>query len=134
MYVKKMTYIDFFGKERTEDFHFNLSKAEITEMELSTTGGMSKILEKIMATQDMPALIAIFKDLLLKSYGEPSADGRRFIKSDQLRTEFEQTPAFSDLYMDLVTDADKAAEFINNIVPADMAKQAREAGLLPKGR
>lgn len=134
MYVKKMTYIDFFGKERTEDFHFNLSKAEITEMELSTTGGMSKILEKIMATQDMPALIAIFKDLLLKSYGEPSADGRRFIKSDQLRAEFEQTPAYSDLYMDLVTDADKAAEFINNTVPADMAKQAREAGLLPKGK
>lgn len=134
MYVKKMKYIDFFGKERTEDFYFNLSKAEITEMELSTTGGMSKILEKIMATQDMPALIAIFKDLLLKSYGEPSADGRRFIKSEQLRTEFEQTPAFSDLYMDLVTDADKAAEFINNIVPADMAKQAREAGLLPAGK
>lgn len=134
MYVKKMKYIDFFGKERTEDFYFNLSKAEITEMQLSTTGGMSKILEKIMATQDMPALIAIFKDLLLKSYGEPSADGRRFIKSDQLRAEFEQTPAYSDLYMDLVTDADKAAEFINNIVPADMAKQAREAGLLPAGK
>lgn len=130
MYVKKIPYTDYFGKERTEEFHFNLTKAEITEMELSTTGGMSKILEKIMATQDMPALIAIFKDLLLKSYGEPSPDGRRFVKSDKLREEFEQCPAYSEIYMSLVTDTDAAAEFINNIVPADMAKQAREAGLL----
>ena len=87
-----------------------------------------------METRDMPALISIFKDLLLKSYGEPSPDGRRFVKNDKMREEFEQNPAYSEIYMELVTNVDKAAEFINNVIPADMAKQARESGLLQAGK
>ena len=63
-------------------------------------------------------LIDLFKDLILRSYGEKSADGRRFIKSKELSTAFSQTEAYSELFMELVTDAEKAAEFVNGITPA----------------
>lgn len=129
MYTKPITYTDYLGKERTETFMFNLTKTEITQMELGTTGGMSHTLEKIMQTQDTVALADIFKDLLLKSYGEVSADGRRFIKSEEMSLEFSQTPAYDIMYMELATNEEAAAEFINNIVPADIARQAREQKL-----
>ena len=123
MLKKTIKYTDYNGVERTEDFHFNLSKAEIMEMQLTTVGGLDAYLKKIISAQDMPTLMRIFKDLVLKSYGVKSDDGRRFIKNDQLREEFEQTEAYSILYMELSTDADAAAAFVNGIIPADVAKQ-----------
>ena len=123
MLKKTIKYTDYNGVERTEDFHFNLSKAEIMEMQLTTVGGLDAYLKKIISAQDMPTLMRIFKDLVLKSYGVKSDDGRRFIKNDQLREEFEQTEAYSILYMELSTDAEAAAAFVNGIIPADVAKQ-----------
>ena len=124
----KMTikYVDYNGVEREEDFYFDLSKAEITEMELSQDGGMSNLIQKIVNTKDMPSLIKIFKQLILKSYGEKSADGRRFIKSEQLSTEFTQTPAYSELFMELATDEKAAANFINSIVPQEVSEKSKE--------
>ena len=119
MLKKSITYVDYNGVERTEDFYFNLSKAEIMEMELSTVGGLAEMINKVVATQDAPSIIRIFKDLVLKAYGEKSADGKRFIKSEALATEFSQTEAYSNLFMELATDADAAAAFVNGIVPAD---------------
>ena len=121
MLVKKVTYIDYMENERTEDLHFNLSEAELTEMELSTTGGLGEYIKKITAAQDAPAMIALFKDLVLKSYGEVSPDGRRFVKNDEIREAFSQTPAYSKIFMELAFDADAAAKFIKGIVPKDMA-------------
>ena len=118
MLKKTITYTDYNGTERTEDFYFNLSKAEITEMEMGIEGGMVEMINKIIAAKDAPAIIAIFKDLILKSYGEKSADGKRFIKSKELATAFSQTEAYSDLYMELATNAEEAAKFVNGIVPA----------------
>lgn len=123
MLKKTIKYTDYNGVERTEDFYFNLNKAEIMEMQLTTVGGLDTYLKKIISTQDVPTLMRIFKDLVLKSYGVKSDDGRRFIKNDQLREEFEQTEAYSILYMELSTDADAAAAFVNGIIPADVAKQ-----------
>lgn len=117
MLKKTFTYIDFNGVERTEDHYFNLSKAELMEMELSTTGGLAEMINKIVAAQDAPAIVKIFKDLVLKAYGQKSADGRRFIKSKELSDEFSQTEAYSQLFMELATDADAAAKFVNGIVP-----------------
>lgn len=117
MLKKTITYTDYDGVERTEDFYFNLSKAEIAEMELSTAGGLDKTINRIVAEQDGKRIIALFKDLVLKSYGKKSDDGRRFIKSQELRDEFSQTEAYSDLFMELATDADAAAAFVNGIVP-----------------
>ena len=126
MLKKTIKYVDYNGVEREEDFYFDLSKAEITEMELSQDGGMSNLIQKIVNTKDMPRLIKIFKQLILKSYGEKSADGRRFIKSEQLSTEFTQTPAYSELFMELATDEKAAANFINSIVPQEISEKSKE--------
>jgi len=123
MIKKTMTYTDYNGTERTEDHYFNLTKAEVMEMEMSTKGGLAEMINRIIAAQDQPSIIKIFKDLIIKSYGVKSPDGKRFIKNQEVIDEFVQTEAFSDLFMELATDADKAAEFINGVVPADMAKQ-----------
>ena len=126
MLKKTIKYVDYNGVEREEDFYFDLSKAEITEMELSQDGGMSNLIQKIVNTTDRPSLIKIFKQLILKSYGEKSADGRRFIKSEQLSTEFTQTPAYSELFMELATDEKAAANFINSIVPQEISEKSKE--------
>lgn len=118
MLKKTITYTDYNGTERTEDFYFNLTKAEVMEMEMGIEGGMTEMINRIVAAKDAPAIIAIFKKLILKAYGEKSADGKRFVKSDEISTSFAQTEAYSDLYMELATNADKAAEFVNGIVPA----------------
>lgn len=120
MLKKTITYTDYNGTERTEDFYFNLTKAEVMEMELSTTGGLAERIQKIVATQDAPEIIKIFKKLVLDAYGEKSADGKRFIKSDELKEGFSQTEAYSILFMELATDADAAAKFVNGIVPNDI--------------
>ena len=127
MLKKTITYTDYNGNERTEDFYFNLTKAEIMEMEMSTSGGLAEMIQKIVSAQDAPAILKIFKDLVLKAYGEKSADGKRFLKKDEngrpLSEGFEQTEAYSTLFMELATDADKAGEFVNGIIPADLSKQ-----------
>lgn len=123
MIKETITYTDYNGVERKEDFYFNLTKAEIMEMEMSTKGGLAEMIQRIVAAQDQPAIIKIFKDLIIKAYGVKSADGKRFIKNDEVVEEFVQTEAFSQLFMKLATDADAASKFVNGIVPADMAKQ-----------
>ena len=126
MIKETIIYNDYNGTERKEDFYFNLTKAEIMEMEMSTKGGLAEMIQRIIAAQDQPAIIKIFKDLIIKSYGVKSADGKRFIKNDEVVEEFVQTEAFSQLFMKLATDSDAAAKFVNGIVPADMAKQMAE--------
>ena len=120
MIKETVTYTDYNGSERTEDFFFNLSKAEIMEMEMSVNGGLAEMINRIVNAQDTPAIIKVFKDLILKAYGVKSPDGKRFIKSEELATEFAQTEAYSELFMKLATDADAAARFVNGIVPANM--------------
>lgn len=124
MLKKTIKYTDYNGVERTEDFYFNLSKAELTEMELEVPGGFSAMIQKISKTQDTPSLIKIFKDLILRSYGVKSDDGKRFIKSKELSEEFSQTEAYSELFMELSTNAEAASEFVNGIVPEVIAKEA----------
>lgn len=120
MYVKELEYTDFNGVKRKEKFYFNLTKAEILDMELGKTGGLTEYIQKILEAQDTPAIMTLFKTLLLKSYGVKSDDGRRFVKNDQVREDFEQTQAFSDLYMLLALDDNEASKFVNSIVPEDM--------------
>ena len=122
MLKKTITYTDYNGSERTEDFYFNLTNAEIMEMELSTSGGLAEMIQRIVKAQDAPAIIKIFKELVLKAYGEKSPDGKRFIKSEEISTAFSQTEAYSQIFMELATDSDAAAAFVNGIVP-DVDKQ-----------
>lgn len=124
MLKKTFEYEDYNGLKRKEDHYFNLNKAEIMEMELGTTGGLAEMIQRVVNAQDTPSIVKIFKDLILKAYGEKSADGRRFIKVDpdghRLADDFAQTEAYSMLFMELATDADAAAAFINGIIPSDV--------------
>ena len=117
MLKKTIKYVDYNGVERTEDFYFNLSKAELAEMELSVDGGMSKMIENISKTNDAPSVVKFFKEIILKSYGEKSEDGKRFKKSEELSESFSQTEAYSEMFMEFFTDTEIAISFINNIIP-----------------
>ena len=123
MLKKTIKYEDYNGTERTEDFYFNLTKAEILEMQMTTTGGLAEMITKIVAAQDQVAIIKIFKDLILKAYGEKSPDGKKFIKSEELTTSFAQTEAYSQMFMELATDADAASNFVNGIIPNEVSKE-----------
>lgn len=127
MLKETIEYTDYNGVERTEDFWFHLSKAELMEWEIGTTGGLTEMIKRIVDARDAPAIIKIFKELVLKAYGQKSPDGKRFIKSEELATEFSQTEAYSELFMELATDADKAAAFVNGIMPSDVAEKAAAA-------
>lgn len=127
MLKETITYTDYNGLERTEDFYFNLTEAELMEMEMSTSGGLSEMIHKIMAARDEPTIIKIFKDLILKAYGEKSPDGKRFIKSEELSIAFSQTEAYSKLFMKLARDEDAAAKFVNAMTPNVITEQAAPA-------
>lgn len=133
MLRKVIKYTDYNGVDREEPFYFNLSKAEIMEMEMSTVGGFAEMVQKIVDAQDMPTLIKVFKDLILKAYGEKSADGKGFLKLDEegrpLSRKFVQSEAYSVLFMELSTNTEAATAFINGIVPADIAKEAEKIAL-----
>lgn len=123
MLKKTITYEDFNGVERKEDFYFNLSKAEIMEMQFGTVGGLDVMLKKIIDAKDVKSIMDTFKMLILKAYGIKSDDGRRFIKSEEIAKEFEQTEAYSILYMELASNDNAAAEFVNGIIPKDVATE-----------
>lgn len=132
MIKKTVTYTDYNGVERTENFYFNLSEAEVMEMEMSTEGGMAESIQKVVDAKDAPAIIRVFKDLVLKAYGVKSDDGRRFMKTKPDGTryadDFKETEAYSQIFMELATDADAAAKFVNGIVPAKLAQKAALPG------
>lgn len=132
MIKKTIKYTDYNGDEREEDFYFNLTKAEIMEMQLNQDGGLAAKIQEIVKAKDVPAIIRVFKDLLLKSYGKKSDDGRFFAKNAKLREEFEESPAFSEIYMELATDADKASEFVNGIIPPQLKEQMNKPAIADK--
>lgn len=127
MFTKTITYTDYDGNERTENFLFNMSKAEILEMEMSKDGGMKQLLEKIVQAQDIPKITYYFKQIILKGYGEKSPDGKRFIKNEELSTAFSQTEAYSNLYIELATNTEAGIEFVNALFPEKLINEIREA-------
>ena len=119
MLKKTITYTDYFGEERTEDFFFNLSASELVEMETSVTGGFSSMIKGIVNAKDNPTIMKMFKQIILSAYGEKSEDGRRFVKSQEISKAFSETPAYTKLFLELVANETKASEFINSIMPSD---------------
>lgn len=135
MLKKTIKYTDYNGEERVEDFYFNLTKAELVEMEFSESGGLKNLLMKISAEKDTVRIADFFKQIILKAYGEKSADGKRFMKKDEngkpLSVAFSETEAYSELYMELASDDKAAAAFVTGIIPADVAKEVnKETSLL----
>ena len=117
MLTKKITYTDFDGVERTETFYFNLTRSEITELQLTYPGGYAEYIEKVTASQDRPKIIEMFKDLIMRTYGEKSEDGRRLMKSPERSKAFMETPAYDELFMQIATDPNFATEFVAGVVP-----------------
>lgn len=122
MYKKTITYTDYNGEKRTEDFYFNLTKAEIADMQFSTEGGLGEYIQKIVAAKSTVEISKLFKKLIALSYGEKSPDGRRFVKSAELSEEFMQTEAYSDFYIMLASDEKEASAFFDGIIPSDLRK------------
>lgn len=122
MVTETITYIDYNGTERTEDFCFNLNKSELTEMQLSKEGGLGEWLNRIIKSENRVEIMRVFKDIILKSYGEISPDGRRFVKSDEISKAFSETPAYDQLFMKLIENEGTMSAFINGIIPADLNK------------
>ena len=135
MIKKAITYVDFDGNERTETFYFNLTKAECMEMELSTSGGLEATVKRIVEAKDNKMIVDTFKDLILKAYGEKSPDGKYFYKSPEISAKFAATEAYSELFMELSSNADEASKFFNGIIPQvpEEARKAAEAkiGMIP---
>ena len=136
MLKKTITYTDYDGLERTEEFRFNLTKAELMDMELTTVGTFSKLMQKIIDEKDMVRLAKYFKEMILKSYGVKSDDGKRFIKSPELSEAFSQTEAYSELYMELLGNSEYAVKFIQQVMPKDLDQNevvpAGNVTVLPK--
>lgn len=126
MYSRKIKYTDYDGNQREEEFYFHLNKAEVLEMQMSWDGGLDKILRKIIEEKDTKRMIEMFKMIILKSYGEKSLDGKRFIKTPEVVEAFTQTEAYSELFMLLSTDDEAAAEFINGILPKTLIEDAKK--------
>ncbi|MBO7452210.1 MAG: hypothetical protein J6U54_17930 [Clostridiales bacterium] len=118
MVKKTLTYKDFDGNERTEDFYFNLLPKELMDLQTSMKGGLSQMLDKIIKENDQNALYKYFEQLVLVAYGVKSMDGRTMDKSDAAKEDFKSTVAYSDIYMDLATDAKAATDFVNGILPS----------------
>lgn len=131
MLKKTITYSDFNGNKRTEDFYFNLSEAELAQLQLSENGGYTEWVQDIANAGDNKTLAQIFKDIIMLAYGEKSTDGKYFFKQDpdgrSLANRFAQTEAFSVLYMELITNTDAASAFMNGIIPEELKKKAAEA-------
>lgn len=125
MIKKTINYTDYDGNQRSEDFYFNLTKAEVVEMEASEVGGMKNMLESIIKANDSGKIIGVFKEIIAKSYGVKSPDGKRFIKNPEVLDSFMQTEAYSELFMELATDEKAAATFINGIFPKEYVDAAQ---------
>lgn len=125
MIVYNETYTDFNGNSRTEEFRFHFNKAELMEMELAVEGGFSARVQRIINANSHPELLKVMKTFILDAYGVKSEDGRRFMKSEEIRREFMECPVYSTLFMRLTTGPDAAklaAEFVNGVTPDDMPK------------
>lgn len=130
MIKKTITYTDYNGTERKEDFYFNFNEAELMELEMGTTGGWANMMQGIIDAKDTPSLIKKFKELILMTYGEKTPDGKGFRKSEALSIAFSQTEAYSQLFMELATDADAASNFVMGVIPAKLAAEAKEKGAI----
>lgn len=136
MISKVIKFKDFKGVERTEEHFFHFTQAELLEMQMSEQGGFDAMIKRLIAAQDQPGIMAAVKDIIRKSYGRISPDGRKFEKSEAIWKDFEQTEAFSKLFVELYTDSDKAADFVNGLIPEGLPKPTQAqieeaAGLRP---
>ena len=133
MLKKTFEYVDFNEVKQKEDFYFHLSKSELLTMEVSVKDGLGDMLKQIVKSEDGGEMTRILREIILKSVGIKSEDGKRFIKNDKIADDFAASPAFDQLFFEVATDADKAAAFIKGAVPPEFAESFDEAALAEFG-
>jgi len=126
MFGRTFTYTDYNGNTRNDTWYFNLTKAELMKMELGAWGGLDALLKRLIREEKPEKIVDMFEKIILGAVGEKSPDGRRFIKNDQIRQDFYQTQAYSDLFFELVTDPEKLTAFLKGAIPEDLAKKIDE--------
>jgi hypothetical protein len=126
MTYETITYTDYNGVTKTRKFYFNINKSELIRLEASTPGGIAQALDEAAKAKDARKLMKFFEDIIALAYGEKSEDGERFIKSKELSEAFMQTEAYNQLFTDLLTNADKASNFVNKIFPKELVEQAQK--------
>lgn len=129
MLKKTIKYVDYNENEREEDFYFNLSKAELTEMEMSLNGGLSVMLKRLVQEKNGAELIRILKEIILKAYGEKSDDGKHFRKGEDLSKSFSETEAYNSLFMEIVSSPESAMEFVKGLLPSDVREEINKTEL-----
>lgn len=120
MFKKKITYTDFNGQERTEDFYFNLSRSELIMLESTTPGGYAAMLQRIIDSKDQRQLMNEFTNLIKMSYGVKSDDGKHFIKNDEVVNDFLNSAAFDQMFLEFFTDDNAASDFANGVLPSNV--------------
>lgn len=125
MIKKTITYKDFNDVKRTEDYYFNLTKAELTDLQLSAEGGLDVLINRIIKEQNITEIMRIFKLIIQKSYGIKSDDGKHFRKSDEIFEDFANTNAYDELLVDIISSPESAEKFIEGILPAGYADKVK---------
>lgn len=135
MIKKTIKYEDFNGNTVEEDFYFHISKADLLEMEVGVEGGLSELLKKVAASENPKEILAHYKEIVLSSVGRKSEDGKRFVKTQEIRDEFAQSEAYSELLIELATDAEASAAWVRGVLPGNISiEEATEGKKMPSDR
>lgn len=126
MFKTSVVYTDYDGNERTKELYFNLSKAELFDMQFGVTGGLDAVLNRIAQEHDMPRIVSMFKDIIHKAYGKKSLDGDRFVKNEETWKEFEESEAYSEFFVKLITDDEFQKSFMIGIIPQDVREAVED--------
>ena len=126
MLIKPITYTNWNGEKKTKNFYFNLSTSELAKMELTSKAGMLETIKKMVDSDDKKEIINLFELIVLGAYGEKSADGEEFIKNDEVRERFKCHPAYDVLFMELISSEKTMADFINAVIPQNIAEEAKK--------
>jgi len=126
MYTKTITYENYNGEKRTKNFYFNLTRTELAKMELTNKAGMEATIKQMVNEDDRAKIIELFEKIVLGAYGEKSSDGEEFLKSPEIVAKFVAHPAYDVLFMELISSDKAMADFINAIIPQDLAGQVKD--------
>ena len=133
MIIKTLTFKNFLGEEETSDFYFNMSEGELTLMQVRAIDqkheSFTDKLDKIAKGLQGAALADVIEELVLKSYGVKSTDGKLFVKNPQILESFTASGAYSVLITELFSIEGSLTEFVNGVVPEDLVQKSKqEAG------
>lgn len=127
MIIETVTYENYYGEKKTKDLYFHLTKPELVDLQVSETEGLDKYIKRISASESQKEIVEVFKKIVKMAYGVVSPDGDRFMKNQEVKDAFLESPAYEAVYMRLATDEKEAAKFINGIMPKDLDKPAISA-------